>query len=114
MPNFRKIYRADTEFRFFFRFTHREIPVFGAHPGGVQKLKGVLLKDWIEHLYYIGGNRVSKHPTLKFHLLNLLNKQRALDQGNFCVANFMPGKKFFGGVKLFGTEKKIFFWRGKN
>ena len=24
MPNFRKIYRADTEFRFFFQFTHRK------------------------------------------------------------------------------------------
>ena len=35
MPNFRKIYRADTEFRFFFRFTHRKIPVFGAHPGQI-------------------------------------------------------------------------------
>ena len=42
--------------------------------------------EWIEHIYYQGDGRVSKHPFLKFFLYSLSLRRKALKQGSYLVA----------------------------
>ena len=44
------------------------------------------INEWIEHIYFQGDNRVTKHPFLKFFLYNLNLRKQALQQGSFLVA----------------------------
>ena len=50
------------------------------------KLCNVKLEEFIDHIYHNVDNRVTKHPTLRFLLLNLSLRNRALQQGSFVVA----------------------------
>eukprot|EP00111_Clytia_hemisphaerica_P011688 TCONS_00034333-protein len=50
------------------------------------KVVSMHLNEWVEHIYYVGEDRVPNHPFLRFLLLNLKQRQKALDQGSFLVA----------------------------
>ncbi|XP_066913356.1 uncharacterized protein [Clytia hemisphaerica] len=54
-------------------FTHKPLVTVG-------------LDEWIKHIYFQKDNRVSKHPFLKFFLYNLSLRKKALNNGNFLVA----------------------------
>ena len=49
-------------------------------------LVSVELDEWIKHIYFQGDSRVANHPTLKFVLLNLSLRQKALKNGIFLVS----------------------------
>ena len=49
------------------------------------QLVKINLDEWIQHIYYIGSGRVSKHLYLKFFLYNLNMRMKA-HQGNFLVS----------------------------
>ena len=42
-------------------------------------------EEWLEHIYFQGDGRVSKHPYLKFFHYNLNLRMKALKQGYFLV-----------------------------
>ena len=42
--------------------------------------------EWVEHIYFQGDGRVTKHPYLKFFLYNLGLRMKALKQGSYLVA----------------------------
>ena len=52
----------------------------------IKILREIDYLKWVEHIYYNVDNRVSSHPFLKFHLLNIGLKKRALTQGSYCVS----------------------------
>ena len=52
----------------------------------IKLLRNVDYVQWVEHVYYNVDNRVSANPFLKFHLLNIGFKKRALTQGSYCVS----------------------------
>jgi hypothetical protein len=51
----------------------------------VAKLIEIDYDEWVEHIYFQGDSRVSKHPFLKFLLFNLSMRKKALSQGAFLV-----------------------------
>ena len=69
----------------FFSMCYPSIFVNGTCDITIKKIHTIELKEWIQHLYYVLDNRVASHPFLKFHLHNILMKQRALSQGRFVV-----------------------------
>ena len=52
----------------------------------VPGLLPLTLEEFVEHIYYVTDNRVAKHPYLKFFLLNLRLRMKALNQGSYVVA----------------------------
>ena len=54
--------------------------------GTSNQLVKINLDEWIQHIYYIGSGRVSKHLYLKFFLYNLNMRMKALNQGSFLVS----------------------------
>ena len=52
----------------------------------IKRLREIDYLKWVEHIYYNVDNRVALHPFLKFHLLNIGLKKRALTQGSYCVS----------------------------
>ena len=52
----------------------------------IPRLHKIKFSDFVDHIYFQGDNRVSKHPTLKFVLLNMKLRLQALNQGSFVVA----------------------------
>ena len=50
------------------------------------KLINIEYEEFVQHIYFTGDSRVSKHPYLKFVLLNLGLRQKALNQGSFVVS----------------------------
>ena len=52
----------------------------------VPKLITIEYEEFVQHIYYNVDGRVSKHPFLKFFLLNLGLRMKALKQGSFLVA----------------------------
>ena len=70
----------------FFTMTFPTIFINGSCDFTIANLKSVKYDEFVKHIYYNIDNRVSQHPFLKFVLLNLGLRQRALSQGNFVVA----------------------------
>ena len=52
----------------------------------VPKLINIEYEQFFQHIYYNIDGRVSKHPFLKFFLLNLGLRMKALRQGTFLAA----------------------------
>ena len=42
--------------------------------------------EWVQHIYYTSDNRVPSDPFLKFHLMNIGLKKKALNQGSFVIS----------------------------
>ena len=70
----------------FFTMAFPTIFINGTCDYTLPKLGNLGYDEFVEHIYYTGDNRVSKHPFLNFLLLNLGLRQRALQQGSFVVA----------------------------
>eukprot|EP00111_Clytia_hemisphaerica_P009342 TCONS_00027422-protein len=70
----------------FFTMVAPDIFVNGSCDITCKKLVTVHLDEWIQHIYFVGEDRVPKHPFLKFLLHNLKLRQQALDHGSFLVA----------------------------
>ena len=43
-------------------------------------------EEWVQHIYHATDNRVPSDPFLKFHLMNVGLKKKALDQGSFVIS----------------------------
>ena len=52
----------------------------------VKELCNLDYDEWVEHIYFATDNRVSSDPFLKFHLMNVGLKKKALDQGSFVMS----------------------------
>ena len=70
----------------FFSMAYPTIFVNGSCDITIKALHPVPYQEWVSHIYYNVDNRVSAHPYLKFHLMNINLKKKALDQGSFVVA----------------------------
>ena len=70
----------------FFVMAFPTIFVNGSCDFTAPKLVDIVFDEWIQHIYFTGDGRVSKHPYLKFLLLNLRLRKMALNQGSFVVA----------------------------
>ena len=70
----------------FFTMAYPHIFVYGSCDITIKRVVEVDYLQWVEHIYFTVDNRVAAHPFLKFHLLNLGLRQRALRQGSFCVS----------------------------
>ena len=51
----------------------------------VKSLVNVDYHSWSDHIYHCCDSRVSAPRFLKFHLLNIGMRKKALNQGSFCV-----------------------------
>ena len=51
----------------------------------IKKIRSIDYLQWVEHIYFT-NNRVAAHPFLKFQLLNIGLKKRALNQGSYLVS----------------------------
>ena len=70
----------------FFTMIYPHIFVGGSCDITIKRLREIDYLKWVEHIYYNVDNRVSAHPFLKFHLLNIGLKKRALTQGSYLVS----------------------------
>ena len=70
----------------FFTMAYPHIFVYGSCDITIKRAVEVDYLQWVEHIYFTVDNRVAAHPFLKFYLLNLGLRQRALRQGSFCVS----------------------------
>ena len=70
----------------FFSMAFPTIFINGSCDYSTPKLVNINFEEWIKHIYFTGDGRVSKHPYLKFLLLNLRLRKMALDQGSFLVS----------------------------
>ena len=70
----------------FFAMAFPNVFVNGSCDFTVPKLVKLSFKDYIQHIYYTGDNRVAKDPYLKFFLLNIDMRMQALHTGSFLVA----------------------------
>ena len=52
----------------------------------IKKIRSIDYLQWVEHIYFTTDNRVAAHPFLKFQLLNIGLKKRALNQGSYLVS----------------------------
>ena len=57
----------------------------------IPRLVDINFNEFIEHIYFTQDNRVSKHPYLKFALLNLCLRKQALSQGSYLVSQQLNG-----------------------
>ena len=69
----------------FFTMAFPDVFVNGSCDITVPRLEKPALQEWTEHIYFAGDGRVPAHPTLKFLLLNLQLRSKALTQGSFVV-----------------------------
>lgn len=51
----------------------------------VPGFRSVDFGKYVEHLYFSGDGRIAAHATLKFRLLNILQRYQVLNQGSFLV-----------------------------
>ena len=65
--------------------TYPHIFVNGSCDITIKKIRSDYLQ-WVEHIYFTTDNRVAAHPFLKFQLLNIGLKKRALNQGSYLVS----------------------------
>ena len=70
----------------FFAQAYPTIFINGSADITIPQLVKLDYQEWVTHIYYNCDNRVSSHPFLKFFLLNLGLRMRALQQGSFIVA----------------------------
>ena len=70
----------------FFTMCYPHIFVNGSCDFTVKGLRNLNYDEWVEHIYYNVDNRVASDPFLKFHLMNIGLKQKALNQGSYCVS----------------------------
>ena len=70
----------------FFCMSYPNIFINGSCDITIPGLSSIKFDDWVQHIYYATDNRVAQHPFLKFHLLNLNMRHKALNQGSFLVA----------------------------
>ena len=70
----------------FFSMAFPTIFINGSCDVTIPRLHKIKFSDFVDHIYFQGDNRVSKHPTLKFVLLNMKLRLQALNQGSFVVA----------------------------
>ena len=71
---------------FFFAMAFPTVFINGTCDLTVPKLVTIEYEEFVQHIYYNIDGRVSKHPFLKFFLLNLGLRMKALKQGSFLVA----------------------------
>ena len=70
----------------FFTMAFPTVFINGSCDITVPNVVSVNFNDFVEHIYFVQDNRVSKHPYLKFVLLNLRLRKQALTQGSFLVS----------------------------
>ena len=70
----------------FFTMAFPTVFINGSCDITIPKLVEINFSKFIEHIYFTQDNRVSKHPYLKFVLLNLRLRKQALTQGSYLVA----------------------------
>ena len=66
--------------------TYPHIFVNGSCDITIKKIRSIDYLQWVEHIYFTTDNRVAAHPFLKFQLLNIGLKKRALNQGSYLVS----------------------------
>ena len=76
---------AELKTRGFFTMAYPYIFINGSCDFTLANLHKLDYGKWVEHIYYNRDNRVCAHPSLKFLLLNIAMKKRALNQSNFCL-----------------------------
>ena len=69
----------------FFTMCYPHIFVNGTCDYTIKAARNLKFEDWIDHIYFCKDNRVPSHRFLKFHLMNISLRQKALNQGSFCV-----------------------------
>ncbi|XP_066926384.1 uncharacterized protein [Clytia hemisphaerica] len=69
----------------FFTMCYPHIFVNGACDITIKAARNLKFEDWLSHIYFCKDNRVPAHRFLKFHLMNISLRKKALDQGSFCV-----------------------------
>ena len=70
----------------FFSMAFPEVFVNSTCDYTVLKQKQPPFDEWIKHIYWTSDARVANHPHLKFYLLNLKLRKKALSQTNFLVS----------------------------
>ena len=69
----------------FFSMAFPEIFINSSCDYTVLNQKQPKFEDWIQHIYWCKDSRVANHPHLKFYLMNLSLRRKALSQTNFLV-----------------------------
>ena len=69
----------------FFTMAYPHIFINGSCDFTIKKSCNIDFQQWVTHIYFCCDNRVPAHRFLKFHLLNISNRTKALNQGSFCV-----------------------------
>ncbi|XP_066920336.1 uncharacterized protein [Clytia hemisphaerica] len=69
----------------FFTMCYPHIFVNGTCDYTIKAARTLKYEDWVQHICYCNDNRVPAHRFLKFHLMNISMRKKALDQGSFCV-----------------------------
>ena len=69
----------------FFSMAFPEIFINSSCDYTVLNQKQLKFEDWIQHIYWCKDSRVANHPHLKFYLMNLSLRRKALSQTNLLV-----------------------------
>ena len=70
----------------FFTMAYPHIFVNGSCDITIKKIRSIDYLQWVEHIYFTTDNRVAAHPFVKFQLVNIGLKKRALNQGSYLVS----------------------------